>query len=192
MGTVRTVEQLTRQLDTLGKVVKGDTTDTVQAVSQFMKVRALELAAEEVGSDLLFRNNNRRRLGVRYNVNARPDGAQSEVRATGPFGWLEYGVAPHAIVPGGKTKAFRSLIGASGGFGPALPVATAVALGLNRGKGRGRLMVWNGGKAAAFFITKGGAYPAKQTWTHAKEQTSAASGEIADRQLVRSLTKVIR
>ncbi len=197
MGTSKSVDEFFVKWERLKDGVQKDGPETVGAIAQFMKMRALDLAAEEVGSDLRFRNNNRRPLGVRYDVRKGQNAAQAEVRATGPFGWLEYGVPPHAIVPGGKTKKFRAAIGAGlgGAAGPALPVAVAVGLGLNKGKGRGKLMVWtgNGGKkAAAFYITKSGELPEKNTWSNAVEQTSQSAGEIADRQMVRTLTDVFR
>lgn len=187
-------DQLVKVLKALGDAVQRDDKATVEAIARFMKVRGLELAAKEVGSDLRFRNNRNRPLNIRYQVNDAASGATAEVRPTGPFGWLEYGVPSHAIVPGGKTKKFRAAIGAGlgGAAGPALPVSVAVGLGLNKGKGRGNLMVWNGGRAAAFYVTKSGEYPEKGTWSEATEQTTSAAGEIADRQFIRTISDVIR
>ena len=193
MGKSTSVDELVRKFDQLAKVVKGDSTETVKTISQFMKDRALDLARDDLGSDLRFRNNNKRPVGVGYDLKPTADGAVSEIRARGPFSWLEYGIASHAIVPGGKTKKFRGITGTmlGGAAGPALPVSTAVGLGLNRGKGRGKLMVWNNKGAAAWFITKSGELPEKQTWSNAKEQTQAAAGELARRQFIRSGAKVI-
>ena len=197
MGTSRSVDEFFVKWERLKDGVQKDGPETVGAIAQFMEDRALDLAKDEVGSDLVFRNNKRRKLGVGYKVSKNNVGATAEVRAKGPFGWLEYGVPSHAIVPGGKTKKFRAAIGAGlgGAAGPALPVAVAVGLGLNKGKGRGKLMVWtgNGGKkAAAFYITKSGELPEKNTWSNAVEQTTRSAGEIADRQMVRTLTDVFR
>ena len=191
MGTIRSVDELVRKFDKLGGAVRQDSPETVGKIAQFMKVRALGLAAEEVGSDLRFRNNNRRPLGVRYDLNNTANGAQAEVRARGPFSWLEYGVKPHPIIPGSRNKRFRGLTGVGVGIGPALSPTSLLGTSAIRGDKKGGLLRFANGDVRPYALKAGG-YPAKQTWTHAKEQTTLAAGEIADRQLVRTLTDVLR
>jgi hypothetical protein len=191
MGTVRTVDELVRKFDKLGGAIRQDSPDIVAKIAQFMKVRALGLAAQEVGGDLRFSGNKRRPLGVRYDIDKKSDGARAEVRARGPFSWLEYGVQPHPVIPGSRNKRFRGLAGIGVGVGPALPVTSLLGTSAIRGNKKGKLLRFANGDVRPYALKAGG-YPAKQTWTEAREATEAAAGEIADRELVRTLTDVLR
>lgn len=193
MGTSRSVDEFFVKWERLKDGVQKDGPETVGAIAQFMKVRTLELAADEVGSDLRFSNNKRRPLGVRYDVRKGQNAAQAEVRAKGPFSWLEYGVAPHPIIPGARNKRFRGLagIGLGAAAGPALPVQALLGTSAVRGKNKGKVLSFASGQFRRYALKAGG-LPEKRTWSEGVEQTSQSAGEIADRQMVRTLTDVFR
>lgn len=193
MGKSTSVDELVRKFDKLGQAVRRDGKETVGAIAQFHKTTALGLAAKEVGGDLRFRNNRRRPLRVNYDIVDAADGAKAEVRAGGPFSWLEYGVAPHPIIPGARNKRFRGLtgIGLKGAAGPVLGVESLIGTSAIRGRGKGKVLAFANGMFRRYALQAGG-YPEKGTWSESVERTTATAGEIADRQFIRTIGDVIR
>lgn len=191
MGTSRNAAELVGKLDKAAKLLDRDMYPTVQSIGMVLAATALAGAAEATGSDLKFSGAQRKgRTGRAIGVTTRKESDSSVmVKATGPMHWLEAGVDPHPIIPGASKKS-RGLTGAllDGAEGPALPASQV--RGTARGKAKGKLMIWDGGRAAAFSVNRGGGFRERKTWSKAVEVTERAAPSIARHKLAANLFEV--
>ena len=191
MGTSRSGAELAGKLDKAAKLLDRDMLPTAQAIGSTLTATALASAREATGGDLKFsgaQRNGRRNRPIGVTTRKESDSSVM-VKATGPMHWLEAGVEPHPIIPGASKKS-RGLTGAllDGAEGPALPASQV--RGTARGKAKGKLMIWDGGRAAAFSVNRGGGFTERKTWSKAVEVTERAAPSIARRKLTANLFEV--
>lgn len=191
MGTSRSGAELAAKLDKAARLIDRDLYPTAQSIGAVLSATALAGAREATGGDLKFSGAERKgRRNRPIGVTTRKESDSSVmVKATGPMHWLEAGVQPHPIIPGTSKKS-RGLSGANldGGEGPVLPAA--LARGSARGKAKGKLMIWDGGRRAAFSVERGGGSPERKTWSTAVEATERVAPSIARRKLADNLFQV--
>lgn len=191
MGTSRSGAELAAKLDKAARLIDRDLYPTAQSIGAVLSATALAGAREATGGDLKFsgaQRNGRRNRPIGVTTRKESDSSVM-VKATGPMHWLEAGVEPHPIIPGASKKS-RGLTGAllDGAEGPALPASQV--RGTARGKAKGKLMIWDGGRAAAFSVNRGGGFTERKTWSKAVEVTERAAPSIARRKLAANLFEV--
>ena len=191
MGTSRSGAELAAKLDKAARLIDRDLYPTAQSIGAVLSATALAGARETTGGDLKFSGAERKgRRNRPIGVTTRKESDSSVmVKATGPMHWLEAGVEPHPIIPGASKKS-RGLTGAllDGAEGPALPASQV--RGTARGKAKGKLMIWDGGRAAAFSVNRGGGFTERKTWSKSVEVTERAAPSIARRKLAANLFEV--
>lgn len=131
MGTSHSATELATKFERFGRAVVDGNPENVKNVVEVIKVGVLTRAAAIAGPDLTFRNNNRRKIGVKDEVTAKGAVSGTRVYGSGPMRWVQDGVEPHDIVPGAKRGASRGLLGSNlkGAAGPVLPASSLFSRG---------------------------------------------------------------
>jgi len=180
MGTSRSAAQLAGKFSKAAGAVQKNNPKNVKRVADFAADTTKAMARPPTGGDLAFSGAGRasrknRPIDVRVSDSG---GSAFKVKAIGPMHWLESGVQPHPIIPGGNTKKARGLAGANLGDAAGPRLGAGQAGKFARGKSKGKLMIWGGGSAAAFYVQRGGGFKARHTWTEGIKAAEKVQGEI--------------
>lgn len=192
MGTSATPREFVGKIDDAGKRIESNAKRAAVAVGEVVQSAAVAGAARVLGPDRVFSGTKRakRRKPKPVGARLRLKGDGAAVSAEGPMHWLEEGVQPHPIVPKAN-KRIKGLAGLSldGAQGPVLPLSAAIAGARRKPQ---NLMVWDGGKAAAYYVSSGGGSPAHETWSTAVAAGERASLPIMARNAAADLRDVFR
>lgn len=193
MGTSASAADLARKLQRSADVIVNGNEERVKALVKLVRGMVDVEVVKGVGADHVFRNNRNRRIGTTATTLRTGPDAQVKVAARGPMSWLQYGIRPHEIVPGGRNKFARGVLGSAlkGAAGPFLPASSLFQKGNYAAstKGAGVVLKFADGTYSRWARNSGSKKPT-HAWSHGVEHAEQLAPTEAMKITVRQLGSV--